>query len=71
MNHFPERERYEEAAPAGDRLQALAEGLARARADEWLLGSGELVLRDGRGHRLLGRLHTADRRVGGTDIARG
>jgi len=133
MNHFAERERFEEAALARDRLRALAEGLARARADEWLLGSGELVLRDGRGHRLrlvggslanggsaapvprpcpreradelaavrtwllrnpvrveyadrppaepvdgggalhrlLRRLHTADRRVGGTDNARG
>ena len=52
MNRFAERERFEEAALARDRLRALAEGLARARADEWLLGSGELVLRDGRGHRL-------------------
>lgn len=133
MNRFAETERFEEAALARDRLRALAEGLARARADEWLLGSGELVLRDGRGnrlrlvggslanngpaapvprpcpreradelaavrtwllrnpvrvehvdrplaepvdgggalHRLLGRLHTADRRVGGADRTRG
>ena len=34
-------ERYEEAL-ARDRLRALAEGLARSRADGWLVGAGSL-----------------------------
>ncbi len=52
MQRLAKHERFEEAARARDRLRALAEALARARADEWLLGSGELVLRDDHGHRL-------------------
>lgn len=52
MHRLAKHERFEEAAQARDRLRALAEALARARADEWLLGSGELVLQDDHGHRL-------------------
>jgi DNA polymerase-3 subunit epsilon len=52
MNELARAERFEEAATARDRLRALAEGLARARADGWLLGSGRMVLRDGEGNRL-------------------
>ncbi len=52
MNDLAAQERFEEAALARDRLRALAEGLARARADGWLLGSGRLVLRDAGGNRL-------------------
>jgi hypothetical protein len=51
MRDFAEQERFEEAALARDRLRALAEALARARVDGWLLGAGHLVLRDGQGHR--------------------
>ena len=32
-----------------DRLRALAEGLARSRADAWLVGAGTIVLRDAGG----------------------
>ena len=46
MDDLAGQERFEEAALARDRLRALAEGLARARADGWLLGAGELALRD-------------------------
>ena len=46
MSELAAKERFEEAALARDRLRALAEGLARSRADGWLLGAGELVLRD-------------------------
>lgn len=52
MHRLAKQERFGEAAQARDRLRALAEALARARADEWLLGSGELVLQDDHGHRL-------------------
>ncbi len=52
MNGLAAQERFEEAALARDRLRALAEALARARADGWLLGSGRLVLRDAEGNRL-------------------
>jgi DNA polymerase III subunit epsilon len=51
MRDLAEQERFEEAALARDRLRALAEALARARIDGWLLGAGRLVLRDGQGHR--------------------
>jgi hypothetical protein len=46
MGDLAARERFEEAALARDRLWALAEGLGRSRVDSWLLGSGELALRD-------------------------
>ncbi len=46
MLDLAEQERFEEAALARDRLQALAEALARSRTDRWLLSGGELVLRD-------------------------
>jgi excinuclease UvrABC nuclease subunit len=46
MSELAAQERFEEAALARDRLRALAEWLARSRADDWLLGAGELVLRD-------------------------
>jgi len=52
MNELARVERFEEAAMARDRLRALAEGLARARADGWLLGAGQMVLRDAEGNRL-------------------
>ncbi|MEX2274525.1 MAG: DEDD exonuclease domain-containing protein [Actinomycetota bacterium] len=45
-------ERFEEAALARDRLRALAESLARARTDAWLVGSASLVLRDADGERI-------------------
>lgn len=41
---------HREAALLRDRMRALAEALVRARADAWLAGSGELVLRDGDGN---------------------
>jgi DNA polymerase-3 subunit epsilon len=53
MRDLAGQERFEEAALARDRLRALAEALARARIDGWLLGTGELVLRDAHGHRLV------------------
>ncbi len=52
MNGLAAQERFEEAALARDRLRPLAEALARARADGWLLGSGRLVLLDAQGNRL-------------------
>jgi DNA polymerase III subunit epsilon len=51
MRDLADQERFEEAALARDRVRALAEALARARIDGWLLGTGELVLRDADGHR--------------------
>jgi DNA polymerase III subunit epsilon len=45
-------ERYEEAALARDRLQALAEALVRARVDRWLIRPNALVLRDATGRRV-------------------
>jgi DNA polymerase-3 subunit epsilon len=51
MRDLAQHERFEEASLARDRLRALAESLARARVDGWLLGTGRLVLGDGRGHR--------------------
>jgi len=53
MRDLAGQERFEEAALARDRLRALAEALARARIDGWLLGTGELVLCDADGHRFL------------------
>jgi hypothetical protein len=52
MGLLAAEERYEEAALARDRLRALAEGLARSRADGWLVGAGSIVLRDGEGNRV-------------------
>ena len=51
MRDLAERERFEEAALARDRLRALAEALARWRIDGWLLRTDDLVLRDAEGHR--------------------
>jgi hypothetical protein len=51
MRDLADQERFEEAALARERLRALAEALARARVDGWLLGAGHLILRDGQGHR--------------------
>jgi DNA polymerase-3 subunit epsilon len=52
IRELAERERFEEAALARDRLRALAEALARARTDRWLQGAGDLVLRDADGSRI-------------------
>jgi DNA polymerase-3 subunit epsilon len=52
MCDLAEQERFEEAGLARDRLRALAEALLRARQDAWLLGGGDVVLRDGAGRRL-------------------
>ena len=52
MRELADRERFEEAALARDRLGALAEALWRSRVDGWLLSTGELVLRDVEGRRL-------------------
>jgi DNA polymerase-3 subunit epsilon len=46
------QERFEEAALARERLHALAEALARARTDGWLLAPDRLVLRDPAGRTL-------------------
>jgi len=64
MRDLAGQERFEEAALARDRLRALAEALARARIDGWLLGTGELVLRDAHGHRLVLRRGALIRSVG-------
>jgi DNA polymerase III subunit epsilon len=67
MGLLAAEERYEEAALARDRLRALGEGLARARADRWLIEPDRLVLRDAAGSRirfrrgsLVGAVHDAD-----------
>jgi DNA polymerase-3 subunit epsilon len=52
MGLLAAEERYEEAALARDRLRALAEGLARSRADRWLIDPGSLVLRVSNGSRV-------------------
>jgi DNA polymerase-3 subunit epsilon len=56
MAQLAEAERFEEAALARDRLRALAEALARARTDVWLLAPGRLELRgrDGQWVELVG-----------------
>jgi DNA polymerase-3 subunit epsilon len=51
MRALAEKERFEEAALARDRLRALAEALWRARVDRWLT-AGRLVLRTSNGERL-------------------
>jgi hypothetical protein len=62
MEALAERERFEEAAHARDRLRALAEAMRRDRTQRWLIGAGELRLRDRGG--------TEIRLVGGS-LARG
>ena len=52
MRDLAEQERFQEAALARDRLRALAEALVRSRQDAWLLGGGDLVLREASGLRL-------------------
>jgi DNA polymerase-3 subunit epsilon len=52
MTRLAAEERFEDACLARDRLRALAEALARSRADAWLLPSGDLVLRDAAGARI-------------------
>jgi DNA polymerase III subunit epsilon len=49
MADLAEQERYEEAGLVRDRMRALADALARARMDAWLVGAGALILRDGAG----------------------
>jgi hypothetical protein len=49
MAVLAELERYEEALLVRDRLRALADALAHARMDAWLVGAGALTLRDGAG----------------------
>ena len=49
MAVLAEQERFEEARLVRDRLRALADALARARMDAWLVGAGALTLRDGDG----------------------
>jgi DNA polymerase III subunit epsilon len=44
MERLASEERFEEAADARDRLQALVTVLARARQERWLLGAGRLEL---------------------------
>jgi DNA polymerase-3 subunit epsilon len=51
MLGLADEERYEEAGLARDRLRAIAEALLRRRADGWLVGAGEIVLRDAGGRR--------------------
>jgi hypothetical protein len=40
------QERFEEAGLVRDRLRSLADALARARTDAWLVGAGALAVRD-------------------------
>jgi hypothetical protein len=49
MSHLAEQERYEEAGLVRDRLRALADALARSRADAWLVGAGALTVLDSAG----------------------
>ena len=53
MRDLAGQERFEEAALARDRLRALAEALARARSTAGCSGTGEPVLRDAYGRRLV------------------
>jgi DNA polymerase III subunit epsilon len=52
MARLADRERFEEAGLVRDRLRALADALARGRADAWLVGAGHLELADPAGRRL-------------------
>ncbi len=49
MADLAEQERYEEAGLIRDRLRAIADALARARMDAWLVGAGTLTLSNGDG----------------------
>jgi DNA polymerase-3 subunit epsilon len=49
MRSLADQERFEEAASVRDRLRSLAEALARARQESWIVGAGALVLRTSRG----------------------
>jgi hypothetical protein len=49
MAHLAKQERYEEAGLVRDRLRALADVLARGRADAWLIGAGSLSVLDATG----------------------
>ena len=49
MTDLADQERYEEAGLMRDRLRTLADALARARTDAWLVGAGTLTLRDDAG----------------------
>ena len=51
MSVLAEQERYEEAALVRDRLRALADALAHARTDAWLV-AGPIVLRGADGVRM-------------------
>jgi DNA polymerase-3 subunit epsilon len=53
MSDLAAQERFEEASLVRDRLRALAEGLARARQDRWLVGAGTMALRTAGGTRIL------------------
>ena len=53
MHRLGEAERFEEAALARDRLRALAEALARARVEGWLLAPGRLEVRAPDGRRIV------------------
>jgi len=46
MAELADGERFEEAALVRDRLRSLADALARARIDAWLVGAGALTLHD-------------------------
>lgn len=52
MHKLAAADRFEEAALARDRLRALGDALSRGRLDSWMVGSGQLVLRDASDHRL-------------------
>jgi DNA polymerase III subunit epsilon len=46
MASLARQERFEEAGLVRDRLRSLADALARARTDAWLVGAGALAVRD-------------------------
>jgi DNA polymerase III subunit epsilon len=52
MRRLADARRYEDAAHARDRLQALVEGIVRTRADAWLASPGTFVVRDRTGARI-------------------
>ncbi|HEU4527933.1 MAG TPA: DEDD exonuclease domain-containing protein [Actinomycetota bacterium] len=65
MRDLAAEQRFEEASLARDRLRALAEALARARTDRWLLGASRLVLRDVRGRTITLRHGALDDPIAG------
>jgi DNA polymerase-3 subunit epsilon len=67
MDALARQERFEEAALARDRLRALVEAIRRDRTQRWLVGAGELRLRDGDGAeiRLVGGSLTRGSKAGG------